>query len=266
MPIPQFQVDAFTDKPFSGNPAAVVLLGELERDAAWMQAVAAENNLSETAFVTGNDDGTFGIRWFTPTSEVDLCGHATLAAASTLLTEGVCDGAKPIVFRCAAHGELVCGHARDGTIEMRFPADHATPAQAPPGLIDAVGATPSSLHRGREDYLFVLDTPEHVASASPDFRALAGFEARGVIVTAASGGGHDVVSRCFFPRFGIDEDPVTGSAHCLLGPYWGRRLGKASLSCWQASARGGEVRVGVDGDTVTLRGRAVMTIRGELLC
>jgi PhzF family phenazine biosynthesis protein len=230
-----------------------------------MQSVAAENNLSETAFVTYNDDGSFGIRWFTPTTEVDLCGHATLAAACTLMSEGIRDGSKPIVFHCSAHGELVCGHTRHGVVDMEFPADSVIPADPPVGLIQAVGVEPVELLKGREDYLFVVDSPEQVEQLTPDFRLLAEIDARGVIVTASSEGKFDIVSRCFFPRFGIDEDPVTGSAHCTLGPYWIQQLGKEFLTCWQASSRGGEVWVTMEGETVTLQGRAVMAIRGELL-
>lgn len=265
MPIPQFQVDAFTKKPFAGNPAAVVLLGDHKREASWKQSVAAENNLAETAFITYHDDGVFGISWFTPTTEVDLCGHATLASAHALWEQGVADPQQPVIFRCAAHGELICERERHGMIVMSLPIDHAEPSDEMPEITAAIGVEPIELLRGREDYLFVVEHEDIVKSITPDFRALAEINARGVIVTAAGSGRHHVVSRCFFPRYGINEDPVTGSAHCLLGPYWIDRLDRAWLRCWQASKRGGEVAVYLEGDRVELAGRAVTTIRCELL-
>lgn len=267
MALQQFQVDAFTDQPFAGNPAAVVLLGDAWPDPSWMQSVAAENNLSETAFVTATERANaFGIRWFTPTREIDLCGHATLASAHTLWEQGVADPSTPITLRCAAHGELACERDADGRIALDFPADPPEPVEQPAALIDAIGMAPADVLRGREDFLFVVEQPEAVRRAMPDLRALALIDARGVIVTARGADGIDVVSRCFFPRFGIDEDPVTGSAHCTLGPYWAAKLGKDTLRCRQASARGGDLRLTIRGERVRIAGHAVTTIRGELVC
>jgi len=270
MTLQQFQVDAFTDKPFAGNPAAVVLLRDAWPDASWMQSVAAENNLSETAFVCGASerDRAYGIRWFTPTREIDLCGHATLAAAHVLWERGVPDPAHRITFHCAAHGDLVC--RRDGVmIAMDFPADPPQRVEPPAGLVEALGIKPVEIVevlRGREDYLVVVEHVDTVARVSPDFAALSQIETRGVFVTAASTQADtSAVSRCFFPRYGINEDPVTGSAHCTLGPYWAARLGKDTLRCRQASARGGDLRITTRGERVQIAGHAVTTIRSELL-
>lgn len=255
------QIDAFTDRPFTGNPAAVCFLDKAA-DAVWMQRVAAEMNVSETAFISPRDDG-FGLRWFTPTVEVDLCGHATLASAYALWSEGLVDADVPIPFHTKS-GILTC--ACDGEwIELDFPATPAEAIDAPPGLLAALGVAPSFVGRTTNDNFIVVDAEATVRSMRPDFAALRALGRLGVIVTSASEDDRfDFVSRFFAPAAGIDEDSVTGSAHCCLGPYWGERLGKTELTGFQASARGGLVRVRVAGDRVVLRGQAVTVLRGSL--
>ncbi len=255
------QIDAFTDRPFAGNPAAVCLLEE-ERDADWMQAVATEMNLSETAFARPLDDG-FELRWFTPLSEVDLCGHATLASAHGLWSEGVVNGTQPIRFHTRS-GVLTC--TQDGDlIELDFPATPAQEAEPPAGLLVALGVQPLFVGKSEFDKLVLVESEEAVRSLKPDFSQLREISMRGVIVTSASDDPRfDFVSRYFAPGAGIDEDPVTGSAHCCLGPYWSERLGKTEMTAFQASARGGAVRVRVNGNRVLLGGQAVTVLRGEL--
>lgn len=262
---PIFHVDAFTDRPFAGNPAAVCLLSS-DRENAWLAGIAREMNLAETAFLRP-DAGAWNLRWFTPTVEVNLCGHATLASAHVLWETGRADSAATLRFGTRS-GELSA--TRDGeAIALDFPAQPADLADAPPGLLAALRLPAArATARSRLDYLVELDGEEAVRAVDPDFRALeaATRPARGVIVTARAGRGPvDFVSRYFAPAVGIDEDPVTGSAHCTLGPYWGRRLGKSDLSGRQVSARGGSVGVRLlPGGRVTLRGRAVTVARGEL--
>lgn len=256
------QVDAFTDAPFTGNPAAVCLLEE-PRDAAWMQAVAGEMNLSETAFLRRRPDGAFDLRWFTPTVEVDLCGHATLAAAHVLRERGVCAAGGEARFH--TRSGVLAARRRDGWIALDFPAVPDRPAAPPPGLIEALGCAPRYLGRSRFDYLAELGSEAEVRGLRPDLHRLRAVDTRGVIVTArAATSGFDFVSRFFAPAAGVDEDPVTGSAHCCLGPYWRPRLGKDELTAWQASARGGVVRVRVGGERVELLGRAVTVFTAEL--
>lgn len=256
-----FQVDAFTSRPFAGNPAAVCLLDE-PRDPEWMQAVAAEMNLSETAFVRPLESG-FELRWFTPAVEVDLCGHATLAAAHAMWEAGVAPAEAPIEFHTRS-GRLTAARSAE-TIELNFPATPPTEAQAPLGLSEALGVRPVFVGKSRFDYLLVLERAADVRALKPDFVRLAGVEARGVIVTSCSDDARfDFVSRFFAPSAGINEDPVTGSAHCCLAPYWQTQLGRAAMTGYQASARGGVVRVRVDGDRVILGGQAVTVWRGEL--
>ena len=263
MPLKITQVDAFTREPFGGNPAAVCLLAH-GAEAPWMQRVAREMNLSETAFLVPRDDGGFNLRWFTPAVEVDLCGHATLASAHVLWEENQLAPNAPAVFHTLS-GRL-SAILRDGWIEMDFPAEPDAAAPAPDGLADAVGAEPTYVGRNRFDYLVAVDAEATVRRLAPDFRRLGEIDARGVIVTArAETEGFDFVSRFFAPCAGIDEDPVTGSAHCCLGPYWQRRLGRDTFTAWQASERGGLVKVGVRGERVTLSGQAVTVLRGELL-
>lgn len=255
------QIDAFADRPFSGNPAAVCLLDEA-RDAEWMQAVAAEMNLSETAFVAPGN-GAFGLRWFTPTVEVDLCGHATLASAHALWTEDVVAEDEPIAFDTKS-GLLTC--VRDGAlIELDFPALPLTDIDPPPDLVEALGITPSYVGRSRLDHFVFVEEEQAVRSLKPDYAALRKLPNRGLIVTSPSGDPRfDFISRYFAPAAGVDEDPVTGSAHCCLGPYWAARLGKTELTGFQASPRGGVVHVRVAGERVVLGGEAVTVLRGTL--
>ncbi len=255
-------VDAFTDLPFAGNPAAVCLLDE-ERDAEWMQAVASEMNLSETAFVRPIDEG-FEVRWFTPAIEVELCGHATLAAAHVLWTEHGASDPRPIRFHTKS-GVLTCTHSGD-FIELDFPATPAEEADPADGLLEALGVQPSFVGRSKFDRFVLVESEQVVRSLTPDFTRLRQISMRGVIVTSRSDDPQfDFVSRFFAPDAGVDEDPVTGSAHCCLGPYWAEELGRSELTGFQASPRGGVVRVRVNGDRVLLGGQAVTTIKGELI-
>jgi PhzF family phenazine biosynthesis protein len=261
MPIPLFQVDAFSDKPFGGNPAAVCLL-DAPKDPKWMQHVGREMNLSETAFLSPQGDG-YALRWFTPTCEVDLCGHATLASAHVLWESRRLAGDSPARFTTKS-GLLTC-HRRGSWIEMDFPSTPPADASPPDGLASALGVTPRNTARSRFDWLVEVGSEDEVRAAAPDFGKLKKVEARGVIVTARAAKGFDFVSRFFAPAAGVDEDPVTGSAHCCLAPYWASRLAKTEMAGWQASARGGEVRVKLQGDRVLLSGQAVTVLRGELL-
>jgi len=259
--IPLVQVDAFTERPFGGNPAAVCLL-EARRDEAWMQNVAREMNLSETAFLSPNDDD-FELRWFTPRTEVDLCGHATLASAHVLWEIGELASDSPARFHTKS-GLLTC-HRRGLWIEMDFPSVAPKDMPAPAGLLEALKVKARNTARSRFDWLVELADETEVRRVDPDFGLLQKVEARGVIVTSRAARGFDFVSRFFAPAAGIDEDPVTGSAHCSLAPYWRQRLGKDEMAGWQASARGGEVRVKLVGDRVLLSGRAVTVMRGDLV-
>jgi PhzF family phenazine biosynthesis protein len=261
-PQPFSQVDAFTDRPFSGNPAAVCLL-PASRDAEWMQLVAAEMNLAETAFLIRRPDG-FGLRWFTPTCEVDLCGHATLASAHALWEDGHLPAGEPARFH--TRSGLLTAERRDGTIWLDFPATPAGPIPVPTDLVEGLGAPVRFVGKSSYDYLVELESEASVRALDPDLRRLAGLPARGVIVTAASADpARQFVSRFFAPAAGVPEDPVTGSAHCALGPFWGERLGVTELIGYQASRRGGTVRIRLDGDRVLLGGQAVTVLRGELL-
>jgi PhzF family phenazine biosynthesis protein len=224
-----FQVDAFADRPYTGNPAAVCLLPE-PIDGRLMQSIAMEMNLSETAFLHQEKDH-YSLRWFTPAVEVDLCGHATLASSHILWTEY---GAKDKTLRFITRsGELQATRDSDH-IWLNFPATDVKETEAPPGLIEAMGVAPRSVGTSRFDYLVEVDSPEIVRAVSPDFGRLKEYKIRGVIVTARDGGEFDFVSRFFAPGAGIDEDPVTGSAHCALGPYWMSQLGKTEFSAEQA--------------------------------
>ena len=258
------QIDAFTSHPFRGNPAAVCLL-DAERDETWMQSLAAEMNLSETAFLLPRDDG-FRLRWFTPSVEVALCGHATLASAHLLWEEQLWRPDEQIRFHTKS-GLLTAD--RDGeVIELDFPATLETKSDPAPGLLESLGI-PDPLYVGRNkfDYLIEVASEEVVRGLNPDHAQLRKIEARGVIVTsrAASTTAADFVSRFFAPGSGVDEDPVTGSAHCCLAPYWSSRLGKQEMTGFQASRRGGYVRVRHHGDRVKLGGRAVTILRGMLV-
>jgi len=255
-----FQVDAFTDKPFTGNPAGVCILAG-PRDEKWMQNVAREMNLSETAFLCRKED-RFDLRWFTPAVEVDLCGHATLASAHILWETG--DLWQEETARFHTRSGLLTADRKGEWIELNFPATPDEPAIAPPELLKALGVTPKYMGKSRFDYLLEVDTEETLRSLKPDFTTLKRIQIRGVIVTSLSAApGFDFVSRFFAPGAGVDEDPVTGSAHCCLGPYWSRRLKKDEFIAYQASARGGVLRVRVGGERVYLGGKAVTVLRGE---
>jgi PhzF family phenazine biosynthesis protein len=265
MPIDLFQVDAFTPRAFSGNPAAVCLCPEA-REPAWMQQVAAEMNLSETSFVVPRPDG-FDLRWFTPTVEVELCGHATLAAAHVLWESGRLAAGAAAHFHTRS-GTLIAAKAGDW-IELDFPATPASPVDEASAesqsLLRSLGVRARSVGRSRFDYLVEVATADEVSAAAPDMVALKRVDSRAAIVTAPGKPPYDMVSRVFAPSFGIDEDPVTGSAHCVLGPFWGERLGKQELLAYQASARGGVLRVVLAGTRVKLYGQAVTTSRGLLM-
>ncbi len=256
------QIDAFTDEPFKGNPAAVCLL-DREVDDQWMQAVAAEMNLSETAFVGADrGDGTLPLRWFTPTTEIDLCGHATLASAHALWREAEVPAGTEIRF--ATRSGVLTARDQDGEIQLDFPATPTTPAEVPAGLQEALGVPLCQVGRSRFDYLVEVGSEREVRELEPDFWRLRSVATRGVIVTAAAAPPYDFVSRFFAVAVGVDEDPVTGSAHCCLSPFWSQRLGRTDLIGFQASRRGGVVRTRLKGDRVVLGGRAVTVLRGEL--
>jgi PhzF family phenazine biosynthesis protein len=262
MPLAIVQVDAFTAKPFAGNPAAVCVLPSA-RDAVWMQNVAREMNLSETAFLVRDADA-FQLRWFTPAIEVDLCGHATLASAHALWQEGHLNPGQQARFQ--TRSGLLTADKRGEWIEMDFPVKAEQTADPPAGLIEALGAPPKYVGRNKFDYIVEVDSETVLRSLKPDYGLLGQIPVRGVIVTARSeNNGHDFVSRFFAPAAGVNEDPVTGSAHCCLAPYWAKRLGKTNLTAYQASARGGELRIRLNGDRVLLSGQAVTVWRGELL-
>ena len=256
------QVDSFTDKAFAGNPAAVCLL-EKAADETWMQQVAMEMNLSETAFLYPTDNG-YDLRWFTPTVEVEMCGHATLASAHVLYEDGHEPLDKTIRFQTLS-GELRAVK-RGKWIELDFPAIRLNEVSAPSELLDGIGVRPRAIRKGSFDYLVELDSETAVRTLSPNFAALARLESRGLIATAKSSTEEfDFVSRCFFPGLGINEDPVTGSAHCALAPFWADRLGKTEFLAYQASVRGGYVRCRVEGDRVHLGGQAITVMRAELV-
>ncbi|MBE3014598.1 PhzF family phenazine biosynthesis protein [Microbispora sp. NEAU-D428] len=255
-----FTVDSFTDRPFRGNPAAVCLLDETVPDE-WMQAVAAEMRHSETAFVLRRDEGPRSLRWFTPAVEVALCGHATLATAHVLYSLGE---SGRLEFATKS-GVLATEQADDGLIAMDFPANPPTSCPPPNGLAEALGVTPLWTGRSRFDVLVEVGSAEEVRAADPDMTRLAEVEARGVIVTASGEGTRaDYVSRFFAPRVGVPEDPVTGSAHCVLAPHWSGKLGRDTLVGEQVSRRGGTVRTTLRGDRVELAGHAVTIWSGEL--
>ncbi len=256
------QVDAFTATPFAGNPAAVCVLPE-PGEAVWMQQVAREMNLAETAFLYRQEDG-FSLRWFTPLVEVDLCGHATLASAHVLWEEGHLSAGESARFHTRS-GLLTA--TRDGAwINLDFPATPATPAEASSDLIAALGAPAVWAGKTPWDYLVEVDSEATLRALAPDFTRLARVPARGVIVTSRSAAPeYDFVSRFFGPAVGVNEDPVTGSAHSALAPYWAERLGKSEFAAYQASARGGNLRVRLNGERVIIGGQAVTTLRGELL-
>ncbi|MFI6014781.1 PhzF family phenazine biosynthesis protein [Streptomyces sp. NPDC051243] len=263
-------VDAFTDRPFAGNPAGVLLLDGFPEDD-WLQNVAMEVNQAETAFahrLAEGGEADWALRWFTPVAEVAMCGHATLATAHVLHSTGAHEG--PVRFATRS-GVLVSTPRADGSVTLDFPTAPLTPVEVPDGVAGALGAEPLTVldtgpHVG--DLLVELADEKTVHGLAPDLKALAAHSRRGIIATARAedpGRGYDYVSRCFFPNLGIDEDPVTGSAHTALAPFWSERLGRAELTGLQASRRSGRVRTELRGDRTLLSGRAVTVIEGELI-
>jgi PhzF family phenazine biosynthesis protein len=258
------QVDAFTSEPFRGNPAAVCVLPEA-RDEAWMKDVAREMNLSETAFLVKRDAAAYDLRWFTPAVEVALCGHATLASAHVLWESGQIRPGERAHFHTKS-GVLTADRREDGSIELDFPSKPEEPSPEPEGLLAALGVEARYIGKNAFDYIVEVGSEEVVRGVKPDFSRIARLPVRGVIVTSrASSEGFDFISRFFAPAAGVDEDPVTGSAHCCLAPFWASRLGKTEMVGYQASARGGVVRVAVHGDRVKLGGRAITVMTGDLL-
>ena len=255
-----FQIDAFTETPFRGNPAAVCFL-DGARDDAWMQSLAAEMNLSETAYLIPQNDG-WSLRWFTPATEVELCGHATLASAHALWEESLLPADRTARFHTLS-GLLTA--SRDGDwIDLDFPATPEETVEAPAGLLDALNVKPLYVGRNRFDYIVEVASADEVRRIRPNYEVLRQLPVRGIIVTSRGDGDYDFVSRFFAPGAGVDEDPVTGSAHCCLAPFWASRLGKSELLAFQASARGGIVRVRLAGDRVKLGGHAVTVFRADL--
>ncbi|WP_406446796.1 PhzF family phenazine biosynthesis protein [Streptomyces sp. NBC_01613] len=263
-------VDAFTDRPFAGNPAGVLLLDAFPDDDR-LQKIALEVNHAETAFahpLPGGGEADWALRWFTPTTEVTMCGHATLATAHVLHTTGAHEGTVRFATRS---GVLVATPQEDGTITLDFPTAPLTPVEIPAGVAEALGARPRAVvDTGPNvgDLIVELADEKAIHALTPDLKALAAYSARGIIATARAedpARGYDFVSRCFFPNAGIDEDPVTGSAHTALAPFWSERLGRPDLTGLQASPRSGRVRTELRGDRTLLSGRAVTVIEGELL-
>jgi len=262
MPLTIYQVDSFTDRPFAGNPAGVCILSEPKTEL-WMQSVAKEMNVAETAFLVPQGDD-FSLRWFTPAVEVDLCGHATLASAHILWESGALTHGAEARFHTKSG--LLTANQADGWIVLNFPSTPPEPADMPPLVGEAIGVPAVYCGKSPFDYLIEVESEAIVRELNPDLRKIATASARGVIVTArSSSADQDFVSRFFAPQAGVDEDPVTGSAHCALGPYWRSKLGKDSMLAYQASPRGGFVRVTVQGDRVLLGGKAVTVLKAELL-
>ncbi len=257
-----FQVDAFTDKPFAGNPAAVCILPEAAAED-WMQHLANEMNLSETAFLVRQEDG-FNLRWFTPAVEVELCGHATLASAHILWEQGFLSSDRQARF--FTRSGLLSAVRKDQWIELDFPAEPEMQTEMPEALLKAFGVSVQYVGKNRFDFLIELESAQAVRKMVPDFTLLSSIAGRGFIVTSRSDSSqYDFISRFFAPAAGVNEDPVTGSAHCCLGPYWAKKLGRKELVGYQASARGGVVRVRVGDDRVYLGGQAVTVMRATLL-
>ncbi len=259
MAIEIYQADAFTEKPFGGNPAGVCLLTG-PADAVWMQHVARDMNVSETAFLYG-ENGGYNLRWFTPAVEVEICGHATLASAHILWETGRVSRGEAIEFYTLS-GTLTAAMQGD-MIELDFPSEPENKAEAPPALVESLGVKPLYIGKNRFDYLVEAGSEKEVRALSPDFALLGTIPVRGVMVTAASDDAkYDFVARFFGPASGINEDPATGSAYCCLGPYWERKLGKSEFLAYQASPRGGVIGVRVAGDRVKLLGKAVTVFKG----
>jgi PhzF family phenazine biosynthesis protein len=257
-----FQVDAFTDKPFAGNPAAVCVLSQAA-DEEWMQNLANEMNLSETAFLVEQDDG-YNLRWFTPAVEVDLCGHATLASAHILWEQGFLPPDSPVRFH--TRSGLLSAVRKDSWIELDFPAEPEKQSEIPEDLFKAFGSPAQYVGKNRFDFLLDFESADTVRKMSPNFTMLSEFSCRGFIATSRSDDSpYDFICRFFAPAAGVNEDPVTGSAYCCLGPYWAEKLGKKELIGYQASARGGVVKVRVGDDRVYIGGQAVTVMRGTIL-
>jgi PhzF family phenazine biosynthesis protein len=258
MRVPIYQVDAFTNGRFAGNPAAVMVFPEFPDDAV-MQSIAAENNLAETAFLVPDGDG-YRLRWFTPAVEVPLCGHATLASAAVVM-ERLEPGRTEVIFETAS-GPLPVRRLIGGYV-LNFPARPSAPTEHPHGLAEALGAVPREVHVNQFNYMAVMGDSATVRRLAPDMAAIAGIGRPGVIVTAPGDEGYDFVSRYFAPAKGIPEDPVTGAAHCMLAPYWSKRLGKTVFRAFQASKRGGEVICRLLDDRVDLEGGCVFYLEGH---
>ncbi len=261
MAIKIYQVDAFGYKPFSGNPAAVCILEE-EPQESWMQNVAMEMNLSETAFLYSVGQG-YNLRWFTPTIEVDLCGHATLASAHVLWEEGYLEADQDAEFYTKSG--VLKAYKKGDLIQLDFPADPQEEAPMPASLKEVLGVDPIYVGKSKFDYLVEVESEDVLRNLEPDFNLLKKIKTRGIIVTSASASDeYDFISRFFAPASGINEDPVTGSAHCCLGTFWHKRLGKTELRAYQASKRGGFVHISLKGDRVLLGGNATTIFRGEM--
>lgn len=261
MNLPLFQVDAFTNQLFRGNPAAVCLL-DRKHDDRWMQALAAEMNLSETAFLLKQPDG-YSLRWFTPGIEVDLCGHATLASAHVLFETGRASNGEEIHFHTLSG--LLTASLKDDWIELNFPTQPPEEIEPPKDLIEAIGISPTFCGKSKNKYLFEVADENILKKLQPDFSAISKLTKEDMIITSASATENfDFVSRFFAPGIGINEDPVTGSAHCVLAPYWHDRLGKFEFNAFQASSRGGVLKVRLAGDRTFISGQAITVFKGEL--
>lgn len=254
-----YKLDSFTTRRFAGNPAAVLILDQFPEDAV-MQAVAAENNLAETAFVVP-DGEDYQLRWFTPTVEVPLCGHATLASAAVIM-ERLDTFRHKVTFHTAS-GPLAVARTAQGYV-MDFPVRHSLPVAMPAGFAEALGVMPLEVYANEFNFMALLANADAVRTLEPDLAAIARLERSGVIVTAPGDGGYDIVSRYFGPAKGIPEDPVTGGAHCMLAPYWAEKLGKSELRAYQASSRGGEMMCRLRGERVELEGACVFYLEGTV--
>ena len=258
MRVPIYQIDAFTRRRFSGNPAAVVVFERYPQDAV-LQAIAAENNLAETAFLEPAAEG-WNLRWFTPAVEVPLCGHATLASAWVVFNK-LRPGSERVQFSTRESGVLEVRRAGEGFL-MDFPALSCEPAAPPPGFAEILGCAPREVLANARNFVAVFGTAAQVRQLKPDLAAVQKLDRPGLIVTAPGDQSYDCVSRFFIPAGGVPEDPVTGSAHCVLAPFWAARLGKSAIRAYQASARGGELICRVRGDRVELEGQCAFYMEG----